>query len=99
MVFQEELNIKELISEERERDPKFKQAWDNSRLEYKILGEVIKARKANGITQKELARKTGFKQQAISRIENKETSPSLATLCRILDELKLDIQIIPKSKA
>lgn len=40
--------------------------------------------------------KTGYKKQVISRIEKKETNPSLKTLCHILDILNYEIKIVPR---
>lgn len=64
-----EVNIKEEIEKRRDTDPEFKKAWDDSRMEYRILGELIKLRKEKGLTQKELAKITGDTQQRISQIE------------------------------
>jgi len=89
-------DIDEYIEKRRETDPEFKEAWDNSRTEYRILGELIKLRKEKGLSQTELAEKTGHKQQVISRIENKESSPTLKTLCELTDMLDVDIVLVPR---
>ncbi|MCL2086268.1 MAG: helix-turn-helix domain-containing protein [Oscillospiraceae bacterium] len=80
-------------------DPELKKMWDESRTEYQVLGELIKMRKEKGMSQSELAAKAGSKQQVISRIENKESSPTLKTMCRMLDVLGYDIQFVPRKKA
>ena len=56
----------------------------------------MKIRKEANLSQTELAEKSGNKQQVISRIENKENSPTLKTLCSILDVLGYEIKIQPK---
>jgi len=94
-----EIDVKKKIEQLRATDPEFKEAWDSSRMEYAILGELNKLRKQKGITQRFIAEKTGIKQQVISRIENSENSPTLKTLCSILDVLGYDIQFIPKEHA
>lgn len=91
------ININDQIQEKKENDIEFKKAWDESRAEYKLLGELIKLRKESGLTQLELAERSGNKQQVISRIENKENSPTLKTLCGILDVLGYEITITPKT--
>ena len=91
------INIEDKIHEKRENDIEFKKAWDESRTEYKLLGELVKLRKESGLTQLELAERSGNKQQVISRIENKENSPKLKTLCGILDVLGYEIAIRPKT--
>ena len=94
----EKINIRETIENMIETAPELKQMWDISRTEYKVLGELVKLRKEKGFSQVELAEKSGNKQQVISRIENKENSPTLKTLCSILDVLEYDIQFIPRQR-
>lgn len=93
-----EVNIQDEIEKRRAADPEFKKAWDESRTEYRVLGELAKLRKEKGLSQVELAKKTRNKQQVISRIENHENSPTLKTLCSILDVLEYDIQFVPREK-
>ena len=92
------VNIKSMIDDRRTADPEFKELWDNSRTEYRIVGELVKLRKEKGLTQIDLANRSGNKQQAISRIEKHENSPTLKTLCNILDVLEYDIQLVPRQK-
>lgn len=91
------INVADIIKKEKNTVPEFKKAWDESRLEYEILGEITRLRKEKGLTQAELARLTGNKQQVISRIENRENSPTLKTICSILDVLNYDIKIVKKN--
>ncbi|MDE7429118.1 MAG: helix-turn-helix domain-containing protein, partial [Lachnospiraceae bacterium] len=51
---------------------------------------------AEKITQSQLAAITGSKQQVISRIEKKESSPSLRFFCSILDALGYKLQVVKK---
>ena len=67
-------------------------------MEYAVLGELIKIRKEQGLSQSELAEKSGNKQQVISRIENKENSPALKTVCSLLNALDYEIQLVPKRR-
>ena len=90
------LNVAEHIEGLRQADPDFREAWDSSRMEYSILGELIKLRKAKGITQVDIANKSGIKQQAISRIEKHENSPTLKTLCALADVLDVDVRLVPR---
>ena len=92
------VNIQDEIEKRRAADPEFKKAWDESRTEYQVLCELIKLRKSKGLSQVELAEKTGNRQQVISRIENKENSPTLKTICNILDVLEYDIRFVPREK-
>ena len=67
-------------------------------MEYAVLGRLIKIRKEKGLSQSELAEKSGNRQQVISRIENKENSPTLKTICSLLDVLDYEIQLVPKER-
>ena len=64
-------------------DPVFAQAWADSEDEYNFRLALIDARQNCGMTQADLARKTGMKQNAISRIETGDTNPTLGTLHRL----------------
>jgi len=90
----EAMDVKAEIEKKRNSDPKFKKSWDDSRMEYRLLGELVKLRKESGLSQTELAEKTGSNQRVISRIEKHEQSPTLKTLCNWANALNVDIQII-----
>ena len=90
------VNVSALIKESLDTDAELNEMWDNSRMEYAILGELIKIRKAQGLTQSDLAKNSGNKQQVISRIENKENSPTLKTICSLLNALNYEIQLVPR---
>ena len=91
-----EIKVKNEIEKQRQNDPKFRKAWDDSRAEYKLIGEMISLRKQERMTQKELAELTGNKQQVISRIERKESIPTMRAFSRILDALGYELQIVKK---
>ena len=95
----EKINVNKVIDDALATDSELKQIWDESRTEYNVLGNLIKLRKEKGLSQAELAGLSGNKQQVISRIENSENSPTLKTLCSILDVLGYDIQFVPKEHA
>ena len=77
-----QVNVEQEIQKQRENDPEFKKIWDESRAEYRLIGEMISLRKKKKITQKELALLTGNKQQVISRIERKESIPTIRAFNR-----------------
>lgn len=95
----EEINVKEVIEKEKENNPKFAKAWDDSRTEYKLLTELARLRREQHITQGELAEMTGNRQQVISRIEKRENSPTLKTFCGLLNTLGYDLQIVKRREA
>lgn len=92
-----EANIRKEIEKRKEESPSFAKAWNESREEYRLIGEMISLRKAEKITQRQLAAITGSKQQVISRIEKKESSPSLKIFCCMLNALGYELQIVKKS--
>jgi DNA-binding XRE family transcriptional regulator len=94
----EKADVGKTIATTLSADPELERMWNGSRSEYRVLGELVKLRKEKGLSQVDLAKKTGNKQQAISRIENRENSPTLKTLCGILDVLDYDIQFVPRQR-
>lgn len=63
--------------------PGFKEAQEETRLEYEIAWALIKARIEKGLTQAEVAKRMNTKQSVISRVENARTLPSLSFLKRL----------------
>lgn len=95
MPFKKE-NVNQIIENKRNSDVEFKKAWDESREEYRLIGEMISLRKTENITQEQLADMIGSKQQVISRIEKRENSPSLKNFCNILNALGYELQIVKR---
>ena len=89
-------NITQVIETKREADADFKKVWDDSREEYRLIGEMISLRKQKNMTQGELAELVGSRQQVISRIEKKENSPSLRSFCNILSALGYELKIVKR---
>ena len=90
MSFQQ-VSIQEQIKEKTNRDPKFAEAWKDSRNEYELLHEITRIRKEQSLTQKQLAELSGSTQQEISRLEKREHSPALKTLCRIVNSMGYEL--------
>ena len=93
-----QVDINKEIEKHCQESPSFAKAWNESREEYKLIGEMISLRKAEKITQSQLAAITGSKQQVISRIEKKESSPSMKIFCNMLNALGYELQIVKKQK-
>ena len=62
----------------------------------RLIEEMTVLRKAERITQSDLAEMTGSRQQVISRIEKKENSPSLRCFCNILNALGYELKIVKR---
>lgn len=58
-----------------------------SDLRVALLGELIRARKEKGISQKKLEVLSGVKQPVIARMERGTTTPTLSTVLRLLAAL------------
>ncbi|MBR1599747.1 MAG: helix-turn-helix transcriptional regulator [Lachnospiraceae bacterium] len=61
-----------------------------------LIDKFIELRKKENISQTKLAELTGSKQQAISRTENKEHSPSLKLFCSMVNALGYKIELVKK---
>lgn len=58
-----------------------------SDLRVALIGELIKARKEKGLSQRELEELSGVKQPVIARMENGSTIPNLNTILKVLAPL------------
>ena len=83
--------------EEQLKDPALKAEYDALEPEFAIIQAMINARKTAGLTQKQLAERTGIAQADISRLENGNANPSLKTLQRLAKGMgmRMQIQFIP----
>ena len=84
---------------EQLQDPEVKAEYDALEPEFAIIQAMIDARKAKGITQKELSERTGIAQGDISKLENGNGNPSVRTLQRLANAMgmTLKIEFVPKT--
>ncbi len=87
---------------EWKKDPAFKKAYDKLGPQFRLLEELLKARKRAGLTQSEVARRMGTKTPAVARLESsggKKHSPSITTLEKYAEAVDCDLKIklVPKS--
>lgn len=59
--------------------------------------ELANIRKATGMSQTELAKKVGYRQQAISRIESKNYIPTLKSITDVAEALGYEL-VLQKKK-
>ena len=65
----------------------------------KDLGQALRAaRKANGLTQAELAARAGVWQRTVSNIETGTSGAKAETIFDLLAALDLELRIVPRSK-
>ncbi len=74
-------------------DAKTKKAYEKLSPRYAVISQVITARIKKGVTQKELAKKVGTKQSAISRLESGDTNPTLEFLEKISSVLGYKLHV------
>ncbi|WFR58889.1 helix-turn-helix transcriptional regulator [Anaerocolumna sp. AGMB13025] len=91
-----QIDIKEKILKKAAKDTEFKKAWENSRNEYILLHDVTQIRKEMNLTQKELAIISNSTQQEISRLEKREHSPALKTICKIVNSMGYELVLRKK---
>ncbi len=97
--FLDEVHIMDLskeITKKATSNPEFLKLWNESENEYELLFQVIGLRKMNNLSQKDLAKLTGTRQEVISRMESRKNSPSLANFCKIVNSLGYELKIEKK---
>ena len=82
---------------EQLKDPEFKAEYEALEPEFAIVQAMIDARKTSGLTQQQLAEKTGIAQGDISKIESGDANPSLKTLKRLAAGMgtRLKLEFLP----
>lgn len=65
------------------------------KLRVALIGELAKARKEQGLTQRELEALSGVKQPVIARIENGTATPNLNTILKVLAPLGKTLAVVP----
>lgn len=78
------------------KDPEIKAEYDRLGPEYEIINALIKKRIAKKISQKDLAKKIGTKQSALSRLESGTYNPSLLFLKKVAAALDCQLHITIK---
>ncbi|MDR3149558.1 MAG: helix-turn-helix transcriptional regulator [Oscillospiraceae bacterium] len=72
--------------------------WDEIDLKVKIVGEILKARQDENLTQRALEELSGIKQPVIARIENGKTDPQLGTVLKILRPLGKTLAVVDMNR-
>ena len=85
---------------EQLKDPEFKKEYDALEAEFTIIQAIIDARKRSGLTQKQLAIKTGISQGDISKLERGTANPSIKTMNRLAIGMgmKLKVDFVSQKK-
>lgn len=78
---------------EQLQDADLKKEYDSLEIEFSIIQTIINTRKRSGLTQKELAEKTGIAQADISKLERGNANPSLKTLRKLATGMGMKLKI------
>jgi transcriptional regulator with XRE-family HTH domain len=86
------------IKEKALANPEVKAEYDALKDEYQMARLLILMRKASGLTQQELADRSGIKQPQLARLETGKQLPRLDTLAILAAQAGYDLQIefVPK---
>lgn len=68
---------------EKMQDPEFRKEYEAAQPEFAVMNAILDARIDAGMTQKELAERTGIRQGDISKLERGTGNPSIRTLQRL----------------
>ena len=70
---------------------------DRAKIEFEVelIGKLIEAREAKGLTQKQLAEAAGVKQSAVARLETLKATPQIDTLFKVLTPMGYKLTIVP----
>ncbi|MFH1820644.1 MAG: helix-turn-helix transcriptional regulator [Candidatus Nealsonbacteria bacterium] len=86
------------LKKELLKDKGIKKAYEELGPEFAVIEMIIKRRIEKGLSQKELARRIGTKQSAISRLESGTYNPSLSFLQKVGEALGSKLKIFLAEK-
>lgn len=68
------------IEELKERSPREREKLERAERSFDLIGQLLVLRLEAGLTQTELAKRSGIRQSEISKIENGRINPTMETL-------------------
>lgn len=82
---------------QRMKEPGFRAEYEALEPEFAIIQAMIDARQSAGLTQQQLAERTGIAQADISKLESGRANPSVRTLQRLAAGMgkRLKIEFLP----
>ena len=66
--------------------------------EVELIGKLVAAREAKGMTQEQLAKAAGVKQSAVARLEGLKATPQIDTLFKMLTPMGYKLTIVPTNE-
>ena len=88
------------LKKELMENPEFAEAYEEVQPELVIMKAMVDARSSLGLTQQQLADRTGIAQAEISKLENGTRNPSIKLLQRLAEGLgcTLKKEFVPKAQ-
>jgi DNA-binding XRE family transcriptional regulator len=83
--------LEQIDREAKAEGPQAVAALHALQVKYRMLNQIIEARRALRLTQKDLAEKAGLGQAEVSKIERGRKSPTLDTYSRLAAALDLEV--------
>ena len=84
----------DVYHQEQMKDPEFRKEYEKLQLQRRVAKAIVNRRKAQWLSQRDLAKRANTIQTVISRIENGNVSVGLQMLQRIADALGTQIDIV-----
>ena len=75
------------------KNKRIRREYDALGPEFEVIALLIRKRIERGFTQRELARRIGTKQSAVSRLESGTYNPSLSFLFKVADALNARLKV------
>ena len=85
--------IDKLIKEKTAASAEFEREYNKENERLQVAVALVKLRESEGLTQRQLAEKTGKPQSTIARIENGNMNVSYGVLCEIASRLGKTLEI------
>jgi transcriptional regulator with XRE-family HTH domain len=85
--------MREMEAEARREGPQAVAELEAFDAHFRLAGEMLALRKARGLTQRQLAQKTGVNQSEISRIEGGSANPTMSTVAVLLGALGAELSV------
>jgi DNA-binding XRE family transcriptional regulator len=95
----EKVNAKEKKEEFIKKEPDLKEYIDVADKEYNLIKKLVQIRKEKNLTQNDISKKTGMKQQVISRFERYDSLPTLRSFIKYLDSMDIEIDFKEKKSS
>jgi DNA-binding XRE family transcriptional regulator len=86
--------IEDIEKEARVEGPAAEQELKDLRAEFRCANQFIEARRARGLTQKQLSQLSGVDQSEISRIETGLSNPTYSTMTALAEPLRCSVGLI-----